>query len=109
MECGLYNRFYVENCKIFYNVPLSAAHPRFNNDRLVSCNDDSVRQEASVYYSGIYWCGMGNDKFNNYDGAWNKWHQNMFFSFVSAFYILYSRNYNDVIQNSEKDCYLKMI
>ena len=29
--------------------------------RIVSCNDDSIRQEASVYYSGIYWCSMGND------------------------------------------------
>ena len=38
-----------------------AVHPRFDNDRIVSCNDDSIRQEASVYYSGIYWCSMGND------------------------------------------------
>lgn len=61
MECRLYHSFYVESCKIFYNVPLSAAHPRFDNDRSISCNDDSVCQEASVYYSGIYWCSMGND------------------------------------------------
>ena len=98
VECGLYHSVYVKDNQIYQYVQLSSKAEGPDNGLPVYYYAYTIYQKAGIYSAGVYRSCMGDGELHYNDGAWCEWNKNMFFSHISAFYILCAWNWNGHLQ-----------